>query len=76
MTETDKKWLLIAALLILTGCAHPHWHVLSTPQELACKGYGYCSPTAGMVVIGSTQCFTDDVTTADPINNADLRCHE
>ena len=59
-------------LLLLTGCAH---NPVMSPHEAACKLENYCGPNAGEVMIGGTVCYTQDVTTSQPLDNRDLRCH-
>lgn len=61
-------------LLLTAGCIHVHkswFHVLNGNEE-ACAQVGYCSATAGTVVIGDTRCYTQDVTMTQPIDNKDL----
>lgn len=66
-----------AVLLIwlLTGCAKLHVKSpILSPHEAACRLEGYCGPNSGEVMIGSTVCYTQDVTTPQPLDNRDLRC--
>lgn len=70
------RLLLLICLALLTGCAlRKHLTpVFPNGHEIACSSYGYCGPNSGAYMMGSEVCYTDDLTTAQPIFNQDSKC--
>jgi len=69
--------LLVFALLFFPACAVVRRNltpVFPDAKWIACHSYGYCGPNAGAYMMGSSVCFTNDLSTERPIFNKDSQC--
>lgn len=71
-----SRLALFISLVLLTACGMKRHltPVFPNGHEIACSSYGYCGPNSGAYMMGSEICYTDDLTTAQPIYNKDSQC--
>ena len=71
------KTAILGLLLLLSGCVAVHRHfspIFPDAHYVACHSYGYCGPNSGSYMVGSTVCYTNDLSTTQPIDNKDSIC--
>lgn len=68
--------VLLLTLALLAGCGLKRHLTPIFPDghEIACSSYGYCGLNSGAYMRGSEVCYTNDLTTAQPIYNQDSQC--